>query len=141
MNPLFILFTKSNWDTCLTKCVPRTMLEKTVQDVLTYMLDSNPDDLNPGYTAADSRLLEVATQNYQQGISDSNFGFEIAYLNKEKNPVKLSLKDRLIKCPDAIHEKEDLLENTGRFDEIQLLYDYKEVGGIYVDPKFLTRTA
>jgi hypothetical protein len=132
MKPLFVLFTKSNWDSCLTKCADREMLERTFRDMVEYMLDPAADQLNPGYTAADSRLLEVAKQNYEQGRTDKNFGFEIAYMSRDNKPCRVKLEDRVSSPSDIIHEKEDLLEGTGKFDEIQLIYNYKEVGGLYV---------
>lgn len=134
MKPLFVSFTKSNWDTCLTKCADRSRLQETFREMIEYMLDPSADELNPGYTAADSRLLEVATRNYEEGQRDPNFGFEAAYIGRSGKPGRIKLDDIVSSPTDIIHEKEDLLEGTGKFEEIQLVYNYKEVGGGYVLP-------
>lgn len=139
MDPLFATFTKSNWDTCLTKRLPDTYTTETFRAVVEYMLNPEPDSWNRTYTPADDRLLHVATENYKRAKIDSSFGYEIAFVSQNtKRPVQVKLEDRLSKFSDCVSIKEDLLEGTGKYQEIQLLYNYKEVGGIYVPARLLS---
>lgn len=141
MEPIFATFTKSNWDSCLTKRLPEKMIEQRFQQVIEYMLDQKADELNKEYSDSDARLLHVAQENYKRAQTDKNFGYELAYISaRTEQPVQVKLDDIVSKFDDCLLPREDLLEGAGKYKELQLFYNYKEVGGVYVPTTITCRS-
>lgn len=117
----------------VTKRVDDRHLNGNFEKLVGYMIDSNPDEINSGYTQQEKMIASAIKSGYDMRNKKDDNGnslFQVGYIPEGgTSPVDVTL-DQIVKSQSGIfHTISNSFDDEAEFSEIKLVCEKFSQGG------------